>query len=231
MRNIKEWFSIAELLEKQIKDFPTTDKGISKKADRENWVKRQRAGVKGKTFEYHYSSLPADAQIALGFDKKEMSYTTQKLEAYSTAELDFISTFELIPYFSIKASAGYGAFTEGSAKPTRYLAFTKEWIARKGLHKKDLVMISATGDSMEPSIYNGDVLLVDTSNKDARDGSIYVIRIDDQLWVKRIQGLIGGIRLISDNKAIYSAIDVSFAQNQNVEIIGQVVHVGHDLLV
>lgn len=67
MKNLQEWWSISELLEKKISDLPATDKGISKKANREQWVKRQRSGVKGKTFEYHYSSLPIKAQNALGF--------------------------------------------------------------------------------------------------------------------------------------------------------------------
>ncbi|MDH3001002.1 hypothetical protein A1D23_11120 [Chelonobacter oris] len=175
MGNFKEWFSVAELLDKELKDFPASDKGLSKKAERENWVKRQRSGGKGKTFEYHYSSLPAEAQEALGF---KVEPVTNKEVKYTEDELSYMGDFEFIPYYAIRASAGYGAFTEGTAEPTRHLAFTKEWIARKGLRKKDLVMISAVGDGMEPSIYDGDVLLVDTGNKTPRDGKIYVIRID-----------------------------------------------------
>ena len=67
MKNSKEWFSVSELLSEQIEGLPTTDKGISKKADREKWEKRQRNGVKGKTFEYHYTSFPENVQQALGF--------------------------------------------------------------------------------------------------------------------------------------------------------------------
>ncbi|HII3744238.1 TPA: DNA-binding protein, partial [Pasteurella multocida] len=67
MKNSKEWWSVSELLDKELETLPKTDKGISKKADRENWEKRQRSGVKGKTFEYHYSSFPEDVQRALGF--------------------------------------------------------------------------------------------------------------------------------------------------------------------
>lgn len=67
MKNSKEWFSVSELLSEQIEGLPTTDKGISKKADREKWEKRQRNGVKGKTFEYHYTSFPESVQQALGF--------------------------------------------------------------------------------------------------------------------------------------------------------------------
>lgn len=89
----------------------------------------------------------------------------------------FLDDFELIPYYSIRASAGYGAFNDGSAEPSRYLAFTREWLNRKRLNVKDLVMISAVGDSMEPNIYDGDILLVDMSNKTPRDGRIYIIRV------------------------------------------------------
>lgn len=61
MKNYQEWYSIAELMSNNL-ELPTSDKGIVKKAVRENWLKRQREGVKGKTFEYHYSSLPSNVQ-------------------------------------------------------------------------------------------------------------------------------------------------------------------------
>ena len=67
MKNSKEWFSIKELMDENL-NLPSSDKGIVKKAEREGWKKRQRDGVKGKTFEYHYSSLPKDVQKQLGFE-------------------------------------------------------------------------------------------------------------------------------------------------------------------
>ena len=72
MKNLKEWFSIKELMDENLIGLPASDKGIVKKADRENWVKRQREGVKGKTFEYHYSSFPLEIQKELGFYPTEM---------------------------------------------------------------------------------------------------------------------------------------------------------------
>ena len=44
MKNSKEWLSVAEILELEADDLPKSDKGIVKKADRENWEKRQREG-------------------------------------------------------------------------------------------------------------------------------------------------------------------------------------------
>ncbi|MFZ7276950.1 DNA-binding protein [Avibacterium endocarditidis] len=69
MKNFQEWFSVTELLEKEIGSLPASDKGIVKKAAREKWEKRQREGVKGKTFEYNVYTMPADVQIALGYSQ------------------------------------------------------------------------------------------------------------------------------------------------------------------
>lgn len=71
MKNSQLWFSIKELMERKLDILPTSDKGIVKKAERENWDKRQREGVKGKTFEYYVGDMPPAVQQALGFKASE----------------------------------------------------------------------------------------------------------------------------------------------------------------
>lgn len=60
---MKEWFSIQEII--GFKGLPSSDRGIMKKAEREQWQKRQKDGVKGKAFEYHLTSLPPETQQQL----------------------------------------------------------------------------------------------------------------------------------------------------------------------
>lgn len=60
---METWFSIQELL--GLKSLPSSDRGIMKKADRENWEKRQRDGIKGRTFEYAFTSLPQETQAEI----------------------------------------------------------------------------------------------------------------------------------------------------------------------
>lgn len=60
---MQEWYSVQELLGTQ--GLPNSDRGVMKKADREQWLKRQREGVKGKVYEYHLHSLPPETQQAL----------------------------------------------------------------------------------------------------------------------------------------------------------------------
>ncbi len=91
-----------------------------------------------------------------------------------------------------------------------------------GNPKKDLSMIRVHGDSMEPKIKEGDLILVSMSQDVIYDGSIYILRVGDVVYVKRVQRLPTQINLVSDNKA-YATIAISGEELKQVEVIGQVV--------
>ena len=91
-----------------------------------------------------------------------------------------------------------------------------------GSPKKDLSMIRVHGDSMEPKIKEGDLILVSMSQDVIYDGSIYILRVGDVVYVKRVQRLPTQINLISDNKA-YATIAISGEELKKIEVIGQVV--------
>ena len=79
---METWFSIQELL--GLQSLPSSDRGIMKKADRENWEKRQRDGIKGRTYEYAFSSLPQETQAELllkqsAVEIPDVSETTKEL--------------------------------------------------------------------------------------------------------------------------------------------------------
>ncbi|OOH92170.1 hypothetical protein BMT54_01200 [Pasteurellaceae bacterium 15-036681] len=61
----KEWFTASEIA--GIADLPTQPTNVTRRATKNNWIKRQVEGKKGVAFEYHYSSLPESVQQALGF--------------------------------------------------------------------------------------------------------------------------------------------------------------------
>lgn len=83
---------------------------------------------------------------------------------------------------------------------------------------------------MEPTINNGDTLLVDASRNMPRDGYIYVIRSADTLWVKRIQKHIdNSLLLISDN-GTYPPMTLRSDQHHDIQIIGQVVNISKEFI-
>jgi phage repressor protein C with HTH and peptisase S24 domain len=123
-----------------------------------------------------------------------------------------------IPRLPLSASAGPGAFAEGE-EPFGAFGVTSQWLREQGLDPKMLSAIAVAGDSMEPTLRDGDEILVDKTPRPLRDG-IHVLRVDDALLVKRVDtGRPGKIALLSDNAA-YRPIELA---PEEFEVIGRVV--------
>ncbi|RLM27603.1 transcriptional regulator [Brenneria alni] len=147
----------------------------------------------------------------------------------NNAEFQFLDEFALVPGYRVQVSAGYGSLNDTGLSPCRYLAFRRKWLSYRGFNERDLVIVWAKGDSMEPTIGNNNTLLINTARKKPVDGNMYVIRQEDMLWVKRIQTQPNGaLLLISDNTA-YPPMEIRRDELHNFEVIGQVVHIAKDV--
>lgn len=134
--------------------------------------------------------------------------------------------FTLVTVYDVHASAGHGASVE-QEHPLTQLAFRRDWLKKEGLSVSTLAAISAAGDSMEPTIYDGALLLLDTAQRQVGGDAIYVLRLDGHLYAKRLQRLHdGSVRISSDNQA-YADERVDREQARDLDIIGRVVWVGH----
>lgn len=99
-----------------------------------------------------------------------------------------LSDFTLIPFLDVRASAGPGALITGAGgPPERFLAFEKGWLRRIGVSPRHAEVLIATGDSMEPTIRDGDVLLVDRSIDRIVSEGLYVVVYGDLVLLKRVQ--------------------------------------------
>jgi len=128
-----------------------------------------------------------------------------------------------IPQYDISASAGMGAYVDGEPEVEMVMA-DKHWLAdHLKVNPEEVSLIFARGDSMEPTINNGDVLLVSNKEQPIQEG-IFVIRSDSLLQVKRIQRQTGRmLRITSDNPA-YEPFTVNLAdENLDFKIIGKVI--------
>ena len=133
--------------------------------------------------------------------------------------------FALVPALNVKLSAGNGhEQIEIHLAQATPLAFKADWIRAKGLKPNKLAAMPATGDSMEPGIFDGDSLLVDTSQTEVIDGKVYALWYDGGERVKRLYRLPGGgLRIKSDNPS-HPTIEVSPEHTGHVRVIGRVVH-------
>lgn len=133
-----------------------------------------------------------------------------------------------VPRLDIGASAGAGALA-GDEVRVGAVGFDPAWLRREGLAPDRLSVVRVTGDSMEPTLFDGDEIMVDTGDRDERlrDG-IYVIRIDDVVKVKRLSRAPGRgrVSVVSDNAAYPRFDDVAL---EDVGIVGRVVWAGRRL--
>lgn len=134
-----------------------------------------------------------------------------------------------VPRYEVAASAGGGAFIE-SEQIVDYLTFRAEWVRNAlGVALNQLALINVIGDSMEPSLSEGDVVLLDLSQAGVRDSSIYVIQLDGALLVKRIQRKLDGSMTVSSDNPRYTPETVTGEAMALLKIIGRVVWVGRRL--
>lgn len=138
-------------------------------------------------------------------------------ENSSDPEQDWVD----VPRLTVGASAGPGAIT-AEERVLGNIRFAAHWLRGMGLKAPMLSTIAVTGDSMEPTLRDGDEILVDRTPAPPRDG-IHVVRLEDTLLVKRLDtARPGRIVLRSDNPA-YPPIDRA---GRDVEVVGRVVWKG-----
>jgi Peptidase S24-like len=131
-----------------------------------------------------------------------------------------------VPRLRLGASAGPGALT-GEEETEGTFGFESRWLKKLSASPDALSIIQVAGDSMAPTLGDGDDILVDTGDAaDRLREGIYVIRLDDVLLVKRLapSGK-KAVKVKSDNPA-YPDID---ADLKNLAIIGRVVWVGRKI--
>ena len=129
--------------------------------------------------------------------------------------------FAKIHYFKdIYASAGGGALNEEEEGEMMYL---DEEIVHKlgGIGMiKHIQAINVLGDSMEPTLYSGDVVFVNKEYRNAHKSGIYIVSTPAGLFIKRLHLQANGmVALLSDNESYAPEM----VNAHDVEVIGKVV--------
>lgn len=108
-------------------------------------------------------------------------------------------------------------------------------ISTIGLHKnwvrmhlsvtspENLRVVTATGNSMEPMIMDGDLLLIDIGVTSFNRDGVYVLTIAGQRIIKRLQRVLDGIRILSDNR-VYPEMIIPVERMDEIQIHGKAVY-------
>ena len=125
-----------------------------------------------------------------------------------------------IPVYEQAFSAGKGQYVPDSAEVLEYVAVPRD--LRR--FAQNLRAAYVRGDSMEPTLFDGDRIIFDDLGYDGQDG-IYAIVYNGAGFVKRLQRGKNVLKIISDNR-IYSPMEES-GESDNFKIIGKVRYVVH----
>ena len=164
-----------------------------------------------------YLSTIRDKELSV----KNLNILTEYFNKNVNKNFDFIK----IPvYGNVTASMGYG-ISVYDENQTGVYEISQKLAKDIGIIPGKTEMIFASGDSMYPTIEGGDSLLIDTSKKEIYDGRIYCVRIDGQLYAKRLQKIPPNtVKVISDNEKKYDPFYVDFSKDINFdfEVIGEI---------
>lgn len=100
-----------------------------------------------------------------------------------------------------KLSAGVTGFTvdveDGETPP---IFFRKDWFSRNGYRPEALFAVRVSGDSMVPSLFDGDLVVVNTEDTRPRDGEVFAANYEGELVIKRVR-LDGGMCWLDSDAA------------------------------
>ena len=148
-----------------------------------------------------------------------------KMRGTSTQAPPADDKYAYVTLYDAHCSAGHGSWSDG-AKILTMLAFTTYSLRKQGLDPAKLSAIRVDGDSMEGLLRDGDTVMIDHRRSSLEGEAVYVIRLDDHLYAKRLQRQFdGSIQIISENKA-YQGMAVPKERLNDLEIIGRVVWAG-----
>jgi SOS-response transcriptional repressor LexA len=168
-------------------------------------------------------------KLAQYFGVDESALGGPPIEVKSAVPRGRVRDMVMVPMLRIGASAGPGALVSDEV-PEAQIGFETRWLRKLGSNTSNLSLIQVSGDSMSPTLADGDDILVDRSDvmDRLRDG-IYVLRIEDALMVKRIalNPIARVLTIKSDNPSYPEWTNCDPA---TVNIIGRVVWVGRKLV-
>lgn len=149
----------------------------------------------------NYRTLMVFCQ-ALGVDATEIrtDLPEQRLVSSTAAE---DADWTAVTGYSQAAGLGASGAEATEYAETHSLHFKKTSLRRRGILGRPLAVYYGRGDSMEPTITDGDAILFDTSDTRVIDGVMYLIQVhgaaNPEYYVKRAEVLDGTVYFRSDN--------------------------------
>ena len=153
-------------------------------------------------------AAPRDSELA---DDRALAHLGVDAETRDTP------TARAVTVWDVASAAGGGALFDQESIVGR-LAFRRAWLDRHAIDATQAAVISVSGESMEPTLPEGSVILVDRARRRRRTDHVFVVRTDEGLVVKRARRDVGGNWVLASDNPGWTTVPWPVA----AEVIGQV---------
>lgn len=168
-----------------------------------------------------------DAALAARNPKSEIEPTRLKVAVWEDMQEHDMDEFVEIPLINVRFSAGPGN-CEIIEDESFSLIFRRYSLHKMGVPAANARLVRISGDSMYPSLDDGDVVGINMAETEIKDGKTYAICHDDMLRVKTLASQPGKIIIRSVNREEYPD-EVMERQHffESVKVIGKVFWSSH----
>lgn len=116
-------------------------------------------------------------------------------------DLDDNHDFPAVRRVKFKLSAGASGFAvDYRDEDGAPIVFRRSWLEGKGLRAERLFAVSVANGSMEPGLYDGDTVVVNTAATTPKDGVVFAVNYEGEMVIKRLVRDAGQWWLASDNQ-------------------------------
>lgn len=144
----------------------------------------------------------------------------QRVEAVDEDDQRFVE----IPMVELRLSAGVTGFqTEPDRRAGGVVGMRRHWIERGKFNLVNLIAIRVRGESMEPALYEDDIVVINIVDTRPVDGVVFAVNYEGEAVVKRFQRDAGDWWLTSDNPD-QRKFHRKICRGEACIVIGRVVH-------
>lgn len=122
--------------------------------------------------------------------------------------------------YDVEVAAGAGRVSLEPEDAVGTWPFPRDWVQQHFGLSPNLRVVRVAGDSQEPELRDGALVLVDLKQNRLRDG-MHVVRLGDQLMIKRVQVEGATVRLRSRNPAYDDVLVSVTAEQDQFQVIGR----------
>lgn len=143
-----------------------------------------------------------------------------------TTQIDH-EDFAAIPRVDARLAAGAGALN-GEVSMQGALAFRQDWLRERGISPAQACLLTVAGDSMAPTLGDGDLVMIDERRTTIRNRHVYAfVDTDGSARVKRLDLVDNEMVIMASDNSNYPTETRRGPDMNRIRVLGEIVWSAH----